>query len=76
MSIIPEYALPVELRERLIAIKKRAAEQEKLLKEVYPKFVDTHAQPATGKEHGALWALDVLYWVQDYCDGFIDEDDK
>ena len=72
----PEHASHAELGERLIAIKKRAIEREKLLKEVYPKFVDTHAQAATKEEYGALWSLDVLYWVQDYCDGFIDDDEE
>ncbi len=72
----PEDASYAELRERLIAIKKRAAEREKRFKEEYPKFVDTHEQPTTEREYGAFWALDELYWIQDYCDGLIDEDDE
>lgn len=72
----PEDASYVELRERLVAINEKATEQEKRLIKEYPKFADTHAQPTTEREYGAFWSLDVLYWVRDYCDGFIDTDEE
>ncbi len=70
----PEHAPYTELRERLVAIQERAIKQEKFLKEEHPKFTCPHAQPTTEREYGAFWSLDILYWIQDYCAGFIDDD--
>lgn len=60
-------------RQRLKKVKKRADEEVADLLSRFPKFRDTHEQPTTEREYGAFWSLDILYWVQDYCEGFIDE---
>ncbi len=59
----------------LEAIRKRVDVAVKNLLKRFPKFIDTHAQPNSNEEFGALWSLDILYWIQDYCESLIDEED-
>jgi hypothetical protein len=65
-----------ESKLRLLAIYERAELETKDLLERFPKFRDIHQQPCSEREYGAFWSLDILYWISDYCEGLIDEDDE